>query len=148
MIPAANTLSMNIHKRLWPVDNTDVNRMFPGYDKGETTQRIAADILEAVSSYDYGIQLASFYLRGKFLPHVRITDESELSRESLEMAALFGMPCTLLHKPSTFDTTTLNYNWQVWNTHAFSLFTKATGSIDEASARQAEDGIVRSLLHM
>ena len=79
---------------------------------------------------------------------MRITDESELSRESLEMAALFGMPCTLLHKPSTFDNTTLNYNWQVWNTHAFSLFTKATESIDEASARQAEDGIVRSLVHM
>ena len=139
---------MNIHKRFWPVDNADVNRMFPGYDKGEATQRIAADIFEAVSSYDYGIQLASFYLRGKFLPHVRITDESELSRESLEMAALFSMPCTLLHKPSTFDTTTLNYNWQVWNTHAFSLFTKATGSIDEASARQAEGGIVQSLVHM
>ncbi len=68
MIPAANTLSMNIHKRFWPVDNADVNRMFPGYDKGEATQRIAADIFEAVSSYDYGIQLASFYLRGKFLP--------------------------------------------------------------------------------
>ena len=79
---------------------------------------------------------------------MRVTDEGDLSRESLEMAALFGMPCTLLHKPSTFDTTTLNYNWQVWNTHAFSLFTKATGSIDEASARQAEDGIVRFLAHV
>lgn len=148
VIPAANAFSMNIHKRFWPVDNTDVNRMFPGYDKGETTQRIAAGIFEAVSSYDYGVQLASFYLRGAFLPHVRVTDEGDLSRESLEMAALFGMPCTLLHKPSTFDTTTLNYNWQVWNTHAFSLFTKATGSIDEASARQAEDGIVRFLTHV
>lgn len=129
VIPAANAFSMNIHKRFWPVDNTDVNRMFPGYDKGETTQRIAAGIFEAVSSYDYGIQLASFYLRGAFLPHVRVTDEGDLSRKSLEMAALFGMPCTLLHKPSTFDTTTLNYNWQVWNTHAFSLFTKATGRL-------------------
>lgn len=28
VIPAANALSMNIHKRFWPVDNTDVNRMF------------------------------------------------------------------------------------------------------------------------
>lgn len=44
VIPAANAFSMNIHKRFWPVDNTDVNRMFPGYDKGETTQRIAAGI--------------------------------------------------------------------------------------------------------
>ena len=28
--------------RNWPFDGTDVNRMFPGYDAGETTQRIAA----------------------------------------------------------------------------------------------------------
>ena len=145
VIPAANAFSMNIHKRFWPVDNTDINRMFPGYDKGETTQRIAAGIFEAVSGFEFGIQLASFYLRGKFLPHVRSTDEGELSRESLEMAALFGMPCTLLHTPSTFDTTTLNYNWQVWNAHAFSLFSKETGSLDALSARQAEDGIVRFL---
>lgn len=62
---------MNIHKRFWPVDNTDVNRMFSGYDKGETTQRIAADIFEAVSGYDYGIQLA------RFLPARKLTRSNQ-----------------------------------------------------------------------
>ncbi len=148
VIPSVNAFSMNIHKRFWPVDNTDINRMFPGYDKGETTQRIAAGLFEAVQGYPFGIQLASFYLRGRFLPHVRITDEGELSQESRELAELFGMPCVLMREPSTFDTTTLNYNWQVWDTHAFSLFSKETGSIDTASARQAEDGIVRFLVRI
>ena len=148
VIPSVNAFSMNIHKRFWPVDNTDINRMFPGYDKGETTQRIAAGLFEAVQGYPFGVQLASFYLRGRFLPHVRITDEGALSKESLELAELFGMPCVLMHEPSTFDTTTLNYNWQVWDTHAFSLFSKETGSIDERSARQAEDGIVRFLVRI
>lgn len=148
VIPAVNGFSMNVHKRFWPVDNTDINRMFPGYDKGETTQRIAAGLFSAVQGYPFGIQLASFYLRGRFLPHVRITDEGELSRESLELASLFGMPVTLLREPSTFDTTTLNYNWQVWDTHAFSVFSKETGSIDAASAREVEDGIVRFLVRI
>lgn len=62
---------MNIHKRFWPVDNTNVNRMFPGYDKGETTQRVAADIFEAVSSYEYGIQLA------RFLPARKLTRSNQ-----------------------------------------------------------------------
>ncbi len=148
VVPSVNAFSMNIHERFWPVDNTDINRMFPGYDKGETTQRIAAGLFEAVQGYPYGIQLASFFLRGRFLPHVRVTEEGELSHDSLELAELFGMPSILLHEPSTFDTTTLNYNWQVWDTHAFSLYSKETGSIDIASARQAEDGILRFLMRV
>ena len=35
---------MNIGKRFWSADNTDINRMFPGYNLGETTQRIAAGV--------------------------------------------------------------------------------------------------------
>ena len=41
VIPTANNFSMNISKRFWPMDNTDINRMFPGKADGETTQRIA-----------------------------------------------------------------------------------------------------------
>ena len=41
VIPCVNPYSVNIQKRFWTVDNTDINRMFPGYDLGETTQRIA-----------------------------------------------------------------------------------------------------------
>ena len=144
-VPSVNAFSMNVHKRFWPVDNTDINRMFPGYGKGETTQRIADGLFQAVQGYPFGIQLASYYLRGAFVPHVRITDEGRLSQESLELAGLFGLPATLLREPSTFDTTTLNYNWQVWDTHAFSVFSRATGAQDPESAAAAVDGIVRFL---
>ena len=36
-----------------------------------------------------------------------------------------------------YDTATLNYNWQVWNTEAFSLYTTATEQIDPNGAGQA-----------
>ena len=44
VIPCANRFSMNVGKRFWPMDGSDINRMFPGYDLGETTQRIAAGL--------------------------------------------------------------------------------------------------------
>src|SRR5690606_23556511 len=47
VIPAVNVLGLNVRRRAWPFDGTDVNRMFPGYDAGETTQRIAAAVLAA-----------------------------------------------------------------------------------------------------
>lgn len=48
--------------------------MFPGYNMGETTQRIAAGLFESIKGYNYGIQFASFYMQGDFIPHVRMMD--------------------------------------------------------------------------
>lgn len=42
--PCVNPYSMNVKKRFWSINNTDINRMFPGYALGETTQRIAAGV--------------------------------------------------------------------------------------------------------
>ena len=143
VVPSVNPFSMNIKKRFWPVDNTDINRMFPGYDLGETTQRIADGLFRAVQGYEYGIQLCSFYLPGDFQPHVRVTDAGQISAESLELADSFGFPYVVAKKPSSFDTTTLNYNWQVWDTHAFSVFVREMGSLSTRGAEEVEDCIMR-----
>ena len=41
VVPCAGQFSMNVSKRFWPLDNTDIHRMFPGYGAGETPQRLA-----------------------------------------------------------------------------------------------------------
>ena len=142
VIPCVNRFSMNVGQRFWPLDNTDINRMFPGYDQGETTQRIAAALFEAVKGYRYGIHFASFYLPGDFAPHVRIMDTGY---QTSSLGNLFGLPYVVMRKPQPIDTTTLNYNWQVWETNAFSVYTKETDVTDEASARQAVSAVLRFL---
>ena len=139
VIPCANPYSVNAKKRFWTIDNTDINRMFPGYDQGETTQRIADGIFEKIKDYEYGIQFASFYMPGNFVPQVRMM---KTGRENIELAKKFGLPYVVLHTPRPFDTTTLNYNWQVWNTQAFSIYTTSTGAIDKESADQAVSAIL------
>lgn len=140
VIPSLNPGSMNIEKRFWPTDNTDINRMFPGYDLGETTQRIAAGVFERISTYENGIQFASFYMPGKFCPHVRIM---KTGYENLEKAQQFGLPYIVLRVPKPYDTTTLNYNWQIWETDAFSLYGMTTQKLDENSAELIVDAILR-----
>ncbi|MFI3262210.1 MAG: M14 family metallopeptidase [Rikenellaceae bacterium] len=136
VIPSVNPFSMNLEKRFWGMDNTDINRMFPGYDQGETTQRIAAGLFEAIKGYKYGIQLASFYKPGDFIPHVRLL---ETGYEDLEVAGLFGLPYICLKTPLPFDTAVLNYNWQIWETKAFSLYAGQNNSVaDEASVQMVE----------
>lgn len=142
VIPCANPYSLNMKKRFWGIDNTDINRMFPGYHLGETTQRVAAGIFEAVKDYRFGMQFTSFYMRGSFVPHVRMM---ETGYEDVELASQFGLPYVIVRKPRPFDTTTLNYNWQIWETDAFSIYTTETESIDKASAAQAVEAILRFL---
>ena len=142
IVPAANPYSVNSKERFWPTDKTDINRMFPGYDQGETTQRIAAGIFDNIKDYRYGIQFSSFYMPGKFMPHVRMM---ETGYEDVEMAKQFGLPYVVRRKVRPYDTTTLNYNWQIWETKAFSLFSTATTEIDRKSANDAVHSVLRFL---
>ena len=50
---------------------------------------------------------------------------------------LFGLPYVVMRKPAPIDTTTLNYNWQIWETNAFSIYTKETDEVGEQSAQEA-----------
>jgi hypothetical protein len=142
VIPCLNTYSMNIGKRFWSTDNTDINRMFPGYDEGETTQRIAAGVFDAIKDYKYGIQFASYYMRVKFLPHIRMM---KTGFEDIETAKKFEFPYVVTRNARPFDTTTLNYNWQIWGAKAFSLYTTSTEEIDAKSAKAAVKGIERMM---
>lgn len=145
VIPTINQSSINIEKRFWAMDKLDINRMFPGDEAGETTQRIAAGVFKAVSGFNYGIQFASFHTPGEFIPHVRMM---ETGHQSNSLANLFGLPYVVTKKPHPFDTGTLNYCWQVNGTNAFSVYTPATSHIDEKSARQAVSSVLRFLTRM
>jgi predicted deacylase len=145
VIPSVNHFSMNIEKRFWAMDNSDINRRFPGNAHGDTTQRIAAGIFEAVKGYSYGIQFASFHTPGDFIPHVRMM---ETGHHSTSLANLFGLPFVVTRKPEPVDTATLNYNWQMSGTNAFSVYTNATDTIDEKSASQAVSSVLRFLTRM
>lgn len=142
VIPSCNPFSMNVSRRFWTMDNTDINRMFPGYDKGETTQRIAAAIFKSLEGFEYGLQMASFYIPGDFVPHVRML---KTGYESIDDARLFGLPFVTTRVPLPFDTTLLNYNWQIWNTKAFSVYAGQTNYVENATSDQTIDAILRFL---
>lgn len=145
VIPTVNQYSINTETRFWAMDNTDINRMFPGDEGSETTKRIAAGIFQAVKGFSYGIQFASFHTPGDFIPHVRMM---ETGYQNTSLANLFGLPYVMTRKPQPIDTGTLNYNWQLNGTNAFSVYTSATDHIDEKSAKQAVSSVLRFLTRM
>ena len=145
VIPVVNALGMNVSRRFFGVENMDINRMFPGKEDGNTTDRIAFQIFEKIKGYTYGIQLTSFYMTGEFVPHVRMM---ETGYQNTSLANLFGLPYVVVRKPTPIDTKTLNYNWQNEMTAAFSVYTNKNDTIDEKSARQAVAAVLRFLTRM
>lgn len=142
VIPTVNNYSVNTNRRFWSLDNTDINRMFPGYEIGETTQQIAYHVFEHVKNYVYGIQFASYYMPGQFMPHIRIM---QTGYEAPETAAHFGLPYVYVRRVRPYDTTTLNYNWQIWGTKAFSFYAGKTEEIDEAITKTTIISVLRFL---
>lgn len=145
VIPCLNNYSTNVDRRFWPLDDSDINRKFPGKPNGDTTQQIAANIMEIIKGYSYGVQLTSFYMPGKFVPHVRMM---ETGFQNASLANLFGLPFVVIRKPKPMDMTALNYNWQMSGINAYSIYTNCADYIDDASARQAVAAILRFLTRM
>lgn len=145
IVPSANHYSLNIGERFWVCDHTDINRMFPGYDEGETVQRIADGIFKEIKDFPYGIQFTSNYVAGEYTPHIRIM---KTGLEDIEDAKKFGMPYVVVRDPRPYDTTTLNYNWQIWDTKAFSIYTGVTDQIDNEKARMAYKSVIHFLNEM
>ena len=145
VIPSLNQPSVNVNRHFWPTDNSDVNRMFPGDQKGETTKRLAGTLFEKVRGYSYGIQFSSLYSVGEFVPHVRML---ETGYHSPSLANLFGLPYVMIQRTSAYDTASLNYNWQLEGTSAFSVYTAATENIDQEAAIQSASSVLRFLTRM
>ncbi|MBR6402859.1 MAG: succinylglutamate desuccinylase/aspartoacylase family protein [Eubacterium sp.] len=145
IIPSVNYNSINADHKYWLSDESDINRMFPGNPDGPATSRLAYALMEELKQYSYGIQFPSYYMRGRFIPHVRMM---KTGYESTNLANLFGLPFVMLNEPRAFDKGTLNYNWQISGTEAFSLYSGGTERINEEYAEVAASAVLRFLSRM
>ena len=91
-VPIVNAFGFLNHSRYLP-DRRDLNRCFPGSDKGSLASRLAEIFLrEIVSTCDLGIDLHSAAVHRTNLPQIRISpDNPETSR----LARVFGAPVVL-----------------------------------------------------
>ncbi len=126
IIPAVNVLGVNTHSRRWPFDQTDINRMFPGYAAGETTQRIAGAVLAATRDAQYRVDIHSSNLDFEEVPQVRLYDPTP---EERTMAALFGLPAVVERRPNRIFTSTLGHAWRASGGSTFVIQAGHAGSL-------------------
>jgi predicted deacylase len=140
IIPSINHYALNIGKRFWPLDNTDINMMFPGYELGETTQRIAKKIFDVINGYDFGIILERRPDPATCLPYIKLFKSGY---EDLIGAKKFGFKMIHHRTMKSIDTVTLQYNWQLWGTKAFSIMCPSDNQVDKKIASQINQAMIR-----
>ena len=142
VIPSVNHYALNIHERFWPLDKTDINMMFPGYELGETTQRIAKKLFDALQGYTHGIILETREDLSSCMPYVKLFKSGF---EDIKSAKKFGFRIVHHKDLRPIDTVSLQYNWQLWGTKAYSIVCPSESQIDMQSANQVLEGIINFL---
>lgn len=142
VIPSVNHYALNINERFWPLDKTDINMMFPGYDRGETTQRIAHRLFEALKDYNYGIILETRTDLATCLPYVKLY---KTGYEDIESAHKLGLKIIHHREAESIETVSLQYNWQLWGTKACSVMCPHETQVDMASGSVIHDSLVNFL---
>ncbi len=142
IIPSVNHFALNMGNRFWPLDNTDINIMFPGYDKGETTQRIAYRLFESIKDADYGIVIEDRKDKAHCIPYVKLIDDDLKDPDG---AKKFGLSLVHLKEFSPTDSGSLLYNWGVWDTKAYSIVLGNQNILFKKDTQIVIDAIVRFL---
>jgi len=126
VIPAVNVLGVNVRTRVWPFDGTDVNRMFPGYAGGETTQRIADALLSLTLPARWRIDLHSSNADFEELPQVRLYQPSDEEREA---ARWLGLPAIVERPESATFSATLVSAWRTQGGRGLAIQAGHAGSL-------------------
>lgn len=96
-VPIVNTLAF-LHQSRYLPDRRDLNRSFPGSEKGSLAARLAHLFLkEIVGRSDYGIDLHTGAINRPNLPQIRA---DVANPESLRLAQAFGAPLLLNSEPT------------------------------------------------
>ena len=139
IVPAVNVLGVNVRSRRWPFDGTDINRMFPGYDAGETTQRIAHAVFALTRTAYYRVDVHSSNLDFEEVPQVRLYAPEPAERAT---APLFGLPAIIELRMNAVYTTTIHHAWRQAPGENFVLQAGHAGVLDPATC----DRLFRALV--
>ena len=140
IIPSINHYALNIGERFWPLDKTNLNMMFPGYDQGETTQRIAKKIFDVASKYDYAISLENRTSPANCIPYIKLFKSNY---EDLQGAANFGFKIIHHKEMRSIDTVSLQYNLQLWGSKAYSIICPNINQVDTKMANNIIQAMIR-----
>ncbi len=157
VIPAVNPAGLLVSARNWPFDNTDLDRVFPGYAQGETSQRLASWVFELIRHSDCCIDIHGSGQLAE-MPQVQIYHGQP---RALELAKAMGLPLIWVRRltaNSEMAPQALEVPGNVQGTLAYNLFQNGIDvmvvragqgyPLDFNRSTQVLDSLVRLMLQL
>lgn len=96
LLPICNPLAFNAKHRRTPIDELDMNRIFPGDKDGSITQKMAYSLFESVfKKADYIVDLHSGPSHFRLVPHIRTFDKDV---DCTDIARAFGLRFVIMRE--------------------------------------------------
>ena len=141
-IPFVNGFGMLQHSRYLP-DRRDLNRSFPGSEKGPLASRLAHIFLQQiVKDCDFGVDLHTGAIHRSNLPQIRANLDDEQTRL---MAEAFGVPVLL---NSNLRDGSLRQSAGDYNVKILLYEAGEALRLDELSIRSGVNGLVNVMCHL
>jgi predicted deacylase len=91
IVPVANPPAFAAHRRTSPIDELDLNRLFPGKPDGKPSERIAHCLFNSVLKHaNFVFSMHSWYISGVVLPYVEYMHHGATAPASLAAAKASG----------------------------------------------------------
>ena len=151
IIPSLNYPAVRAGKRVSPLDNGNLNRMFPGNPLGTPTQMIAhytSDVLMPMADVACDLHSGGYSLDYLCTMFMRTGRSDEETRNLLDLANLFGTPVTVVSDGSAGGGAT-TFNAVTRELGIPTLTTELGGSatLTPVGIELAEEGVLRVLKH-
>lgn len=138
--PALNPLGLDVAIKAVPKLNMDLNRMFPGREKGTAIERVAAAVIRDISGADMCLDIHAGDIFVKELPQVRVSEE--FADKLLPYAKLLNTDMVWMNASATVHESTLAHSMNMLGVPSMVVEMGVGTRIDREYGNQVVEGIL------
>lgn len=138
--PALNPLGLDVAIKAVPKLNMDLNRMFPGREKGTAIERVAAAVIRDISGADMCLDIHAGDIFVKELPQIRVSEE--FADKLLPYAKLLNTDMVWMNASATVHESTLAHSMNMLGVPSMVVEMGVGTRIDREYGNQVVEGIL------
>ncbi len=144
--PALNPLGIDTMQRGVPAFDLDMNRIFPGNNRGSMIEKVAHDIYTDLSGADMVIDIHASNIFLREMPQVRISETT--APTLVPYARMMGIDFIWVHQAATVLESTLAHSLNSTGTPCLVAEMAVGGRISHSMCQELTDGIQNLMFHM
>ena len=144
--PALNPLGLDIASRVIPKVNMDMNRIFPGDEKGTVMEKVAAAIVNDIAGADICLDIHASNVFIREIPQVRISEE--FADKLLPYARLLNVDMVWTNASETVHQSTLAHSMNMLGVPTMVVEMGMGTRISRRFGNQVVDGIFNLMREM